>query len=328
MSDLLTYAEFVTIGKIFLDGYEKNGTIRKRRGITNINQYLTGQYLEQIRILNEYIFTVTSTHNPANELENMYLGFYTKTSIATALAKYIDGDAYYNYILYNDVTDDLVDNYIDHEDKSSLLKLCMDCYNNGKKILTRGYQNLVGDQLIPEISSKVKHLFLEDDPVIYMIVEDMKDKRRTLYYIIQNFFETSQIPIQIQSTNTIKILNVMKDIEENLMIAEFRKSIKVKEASSMGEKIMKLIEEDYAKQVGNLFEREKALFPYLPKGKIDLYDMYQQEVFNNLFRRSSLNDTHKLVKKPEGDTEVVKFVNKCKDKYGEKMKEKIELFRS
>jgi hypothetical protein len=129
---------------------------------TNIGPDLRGNFLVDIKKLNKYILTTSSTSLPHNyEFQEMYITFYTTRKIADFL--------YNNFVINDGYTCIIYDN------KSKEL-LCNSDLE--KKEVLKDYYGDYGTDL---------NTFI-DNELCCMTIKDNEIDRRTLYYMLLQFF--------------------------------------------------------------------------------------------------------------------------------------------
>lgn len=88
--------------KTAMNNFRKFNESTPNINITGIEAHLTGVYYAQVLQLNNYIFTTSSTNYPNDvKFQPMFLGFYTKKSIAEKIFKHLINNKY-NYYVYDE----------------------------------------------------------------------------------------------------------------------------------------------------------------------------------------------------------------------------------
>jgi hypothetical protein len=145
---------------------------------TGIENHLTGKYLDQILQLNDFIYTTASTNYPADssfqqvagpnsglqaglQVQSMFVDFYAPQSLCMTLCTHLHSKRL-TYFIYDEKAEKVVGANREVADTSLL---------GGEAI------NQFPDNLLPAFGC----LFAQDDPLVYMTVEDPKQDCRTLY---------------------------------------------------------------------------------------------------------------------------------------------------
>jgi hypothetical protein len=154
---------------------------------SGIEPSLIGEYFEQIRSLNKYIITTSSTNDPYNpEFQPMFIMFYTTYDISRRIISYIKQlDEYYQYLLYNSnmgiCKSKISNNYTKLFDTApTLVEEYLDEYNTTGSITHDYFSNKYNDYIHTNYT--------------LVIIEDANQRRRTLYSILLSFF-TRNLPL-------------------------------------------------------------------------------------------------------------------------------------
>ncbi len=153
---------------------------------TGIEPCLTGVYFDQILKLNDYIYTTSSTNEPADAtFQAMFIGFYAPKSVAEAICKHVV-DKDYLYILYD-------------EANKSISRVCTSGCNDPESIVDEAkvMADMGGD--VGEFPDTLDAATLFDGPdrLVYVTIEDLVQERRDLYQVLAAFLTT----LHIVSTN-------------------------------------------------------------------------------------------------------------------------------
>jgi len=160
---------FTNFNKFREDGNEYDKT-----NITGVETSLKGKYFVQMLKLNKYVYTTSSTNYPCDvDFQAMFLGFYTKQSTALKLLEQLASKKY-NYCVINECSRDIIKMNVVDDSKNLVVPEIID----GKYT-----------EFPMAITEKYKHLFAENDPVVYVLIEDPIKEHRDLYEVILSFFQ-------------------------------------------------------------------------------------------------------------------------------------------
>lgn len=166
-STSLAYKTFIYEGVKRLKKHEE-GCLNDEDNISGIEDCLKGKYLDQMINLNNYINTTASTNYPSDPtFQAMFVDFNIDAKTAFNLATYLNPMEDIFYIMLNPV------------DKTILTK-----FRPEDSIVFDAVQSLDYELEVPE-----KKKWMEDLPLVKMLVEDTNQKRRTLYKVLLTFFE-------------------------------------------------------------------------------------------------------------------------------------------
>jgi hypothetical protein len=143
---------------------------------SGIEPSLTGKFLDQIKELNEYVITCSSTNEPHDyKLQPMFLSFYTTPELCKKIISNMEGkeDEFYQYVTFDTFSD------------SFSFKLC----KNRRKLLSQ--ETIVDEDLtiyakhknISDGHGTTYDLYMKDN-LVYLDIEDTFQERRNLYEVI------------------------------------------------------------------------------------------------------------------------------------------------
>ena len=170
---------------------------------TGLEPTLYGIYFDQIYSLNKYVYTVTSTNSP-NDKNEMFIYFYLPKSKAISLCKYFKDKEYYYYTCY-DRKYNLIDYKCDipiiniDKDTKIIFKPQSICINNIEYqwpytdlfllINKQHCSNINFEKTMIWEIPKEFDLYENDDPIVYIELNDYLVDRRNLYEVLLNYLE-------------------------------------------------------------------------------------------------------------------------------------------
>lgn len=167
LSDSMKYKTFLYEGFLRLKKH-REGKLNKEDNISGIEDELNGEYLDQMIDLNRFMNSTASTNYPSDpSFQNMFIDFNIDKGTALKLAEYLNKMEDIFYVIINPVDKDVICKFRPEE-----------------SIVFDFIQTIDYDLEVPE-----KKQWMEDLPLVKMTVEDVKQKRRTLYEVLLEIFK-------------------------------------------------------------------------------------------------------------------------------------------
>ena len=149
---------------------------------TGIEPCLKGKHLATIRKLNRYMYTVASTNRPCDEkYQHMFVGCYVPQSLADMICAHFTAREewhQYLFLVYDPKTQKVTRAKTSGEPR--LVDVHIDLHLRG--VFPNKFPDCLQKTMAP--------LFDADDRLVYMLIEDPVQERRTLYEELLSLFES------------------------------------------------------------------------------------------------------------------------------------------